>query len=86
MLNAFLNRTCACCGAGCAAWDTEIVSDLPPPLTVIVPVRDELLVFAVILTLTVALFEPDAGETVNHVDVPRLTVQLTLEVMLKFLV
>ena len=61
----------------------EMVFVSPPPVTVIVPDRDEEVELAVILTETVPLFDPDAGETENQVDEPRLTDQFVLDVILK---
>ena len=78
----FLNRTCAIGAPGCI---TFMVRVKPPPLTVIVPLRAEELVFAVTLTVTLPLFDPEAGDTVIHEYEPRVTVQLTEEVISKYL-
>ena len=51
-------------------------------LTVIVAVRCVVPVLAVALTVTVPLFAPEVGETVNHVGASFATVQLVFEVML----
>ena len=64
-----------------AAWVTEMVCVIPPPVTVILAFRSEVNVLAVALTFIVAPPEPESGETVNQVASPLLTVQLVLEVM-----
>jgi hypothetical protein len=56
----------------------ETVRLIPPPLTVIVAVRDALPLLAVAVTVMVPLFEPDAAETVAH-DAVLLTVHVTLD-------
>ena len=65
---------------------TLIVRVIPFPLTVMVAVRCDVTVLALAETVMVLSFEPDVGETVSQDDALlfTLTVQLTLEDMLKF--
>ena len=46
-----------------------------------VAVRCDAELLAEAVTEIVPLFDPEAGETLSHVEVPLLTVQLMLEVM-----
>jgi hypothetical protein len=59
---------------------TETVRVIPPPVTVIVPLLDAVLVFAVALRVSVPLFDPLAGVTVSHDVALLLAVHPTLEV------
>ena len=55
----------------------------PVALTVMVAVRAVAAVLAEAVTVTVALFVPEAGETVSHVGALLLTVQSVLDVTVK---
>ena len=55
---------------------------MPVPLTVIVAVRCVVPVLVEAMTVTVPLFAPEDGETVNHVGASCATVQFVFEVIL----
>ena len=65
---------------GAPDWVTLIVRVVPPPLIVIVAVREDVEGLAAAVTVTEPLFIPEEGETVSHVAEPRLTVQFMLDV------
>jgi hypothetical protein len=57
-------------------WITATVRWKPPPVTVTVPERLVVAVFAVALTVNEPLFDPAVGETVSHVALSE-TLQVT---------
>ena len=66
--------------APAASCVTATVRERPPPVTVIVPERDEVAVLAVAVTVNVPLLLPLAGETVNHEVALLLAVHETFDV------
>jgi len=61
---------------------TDIVRVIPPPVTVIVPVRLVVFVLAVALSVSVPLFVPLPGETVSHCVALLEAVHVTFDVTL----